>query len=133
MGKQVFANKMAISAKAGGGKLVAAFPDVCNSPPSPPTGPVPVPYPNSAFSKDLKKGTKRVLIGGKPAGVEDSYLQSSPLGNEAATKALGGSLLTHTITGKAYFNAHSMDVMFEGRHVVRHLDLMTSNHASYPP
>lgn len=132
MGKKVFANKMAIAAKAGDGKLIAAFPDVCNSPPAPSAGPVPVPYPNSAFSRDLKKGTKRVLIGGKPVGVEDSYFQTSPLGNEAATKSFGGSLLTHTITGKAYFSAYSMDVTFEGRKVARHLDLMTSNHASYP-
>lgn len=132
MGANVFANNMAISAKAGDGKLIAAFPDTCNSPPSPPTGPLPIPYPNSAFSRDLQKGTKRVQVGGKPVAVEDSYFKTSPLGNEAATKSFGGSLLTHTITGKAYFNGFSMDVTFEGRKVVRHLDLMTSNHASYP-
>ncbi len=132
MGKDVFANKMALAAKAGDGKLISAFPDVCNSPPAPPTGPFPVPYPNSAFSRDLKDGTKRVKIGGKPAGIEGSYLQTSPLGNEAATKSFGGALLSHTTAGKAYYQAHSFDVMFEGRGVVRHLDLMTSNHASYP-
>jgi hypothetical protein len=132
VGKDVFANKMAIAAKAGDGKLIAAFPDVCNGPPAPPTGPMPVPYPNSSFSRDLKGGTKRVKIGGKPAGVDGSYLQTSPLGNEAATKSFGGSLLSHTISGKAYYQAYSFDVMFEGRGVARHLDLMTSNHASYP-
>jgi hypothetical protein len=132
MGKKVFANKMAIAAKAGDGKLIAAFPDVCNSPPSPPTGPVPLPYPNTSLAKDLQAGAKRVRIGGKPAGLESSYFKTSPLGNEAATKSFGGSLLTHTITGKAYFNAWSLDVKIEGKHVPRHLDLMTSNHASYP-
>ncbi|NVB40823.1 DUF4150 domain-containing protein [Pseudenhygromyxa sp. WMMC2535] len=132
MGKQVFANQMAIVAEAGSGKLLGAFPDVCNSPPTPPAGPVPVPYPNSAYGRDLKQGTKRVKIGGKPAGVKGSHLASSPLGDEAATKGLGGSLLSHTITGKAYFCGHSMNVSFEGQPVVRHLDLMTSNHGSYP-
>ncbi len=132
MGKKVFANGMAIAAKAGAGKLIAAFPDVCNSPPSPPAGPVPLPYPNSAFSKDLKAGAKSVKIGGQPAGLESSYFATSPLGDEAATKSFGASLLTHTITGKAYFNAYSLDVKIEGKKVPRHLDLMTSNHASYP-
>ena len=132
MGKKVYANGMAIAAKAGSGKLIAAFPDVCNSPPSPPAGPVPLPYPNTSMSKDLSKGTKRVLIGGKPAGLKDSEFKTSPLGDEAATKSFGGSLLSHTITGAACFAAYSMDVKFEGKSVTRHLDLMTSNHASYP-
>lgn len=132
MGKEVFANGMAISAAAGDGKLIAAFPDVCNSPPPPPAGPVPLPYPNSAFSKDLKDGSKQVSISGKPAGLKRSYFKSSPLGDEAATRSFGGSLLSHTITGKAYFNAYSMDVKIEGDNVPRHLDWMTSNHGSYP-
>ncbi|MBL9106707.1 MAG: DUF4150 domain-containing protein [Myxococcales bacterium] len=132
MGKDVFANGMAISAAAGDGKLIAAFPDVCNSPPSPPAGPLPLPYPNSAFSKDLKDGSKRVSIGGKPAGLKGSHFKSSPLGDEAATRTFGGSLLSHTITGKAYFAAYSMDVKIEGQNAPRHLDLMTSNHGSYP-
>jgi hypothetical protein len=132
MGKNVYANGMAIAAKAGDGKLIAAFPDVCNSPPSPPAGPIPLPYPNTSFSKDLKDGAKSVKIGGKPAGLKSSHFASSPLGDEAATKTFGGSLITHTITGKAYFNAYSMDVKIEGENAPRHLDLMTNNHASYP-
>jgi hypothetical protein len=132
MGKNVFANGMAIAAKAGDGKLIAAFPDVCNSPPSPPAGPIPLPYPNTSFSKDLKDGAKSVKIGGKPAGLEGSHFKTSPLGDEAATKTFGGSLITHTTSGKAYFNAWSMDVKIEGKKTPRHLDLMTNNHASYP-
>ncbi|NMO20362.1 DUF4150 domain-containing protein [Pyxidicoccus fallax] len=130
---KVFANGMAISREAGDGKLIAAFPDVCLSPPPPPAGPVPVPYPNSAFSKDLKKGSKSVTVDGKPLALKDqSFFKSSPLGNEAATRNFGGSVASHTITGKAYFNSWSMDVKVEGKNVTRHLDLMTSNHASYP-
>lgn len=132
MGKKVFANGMEIAHQSGDAKVVAAFPDVCMSPPAPPAGPVPVPYPDSSKASDLKQGTKTVKIGGKPAAVKDSYYQTSPLGDEAATRSFGGSLLTHGITGKTYFAAHSMNVMMEGKPVARHLDLTTSNHSSYP-
>ncbi|WP_075207375.1 DUF4150 domain-containing protein [Archangium violaceum] len=133
MGKKVFANGMEIAHKAGDAKVISAFPDVCLSPPPPPTGPVPVPYPNTSFARDLKQGSTSVTIGGEPLALKGkSYYQSSPLGDEAATRNFGGSVLTHTITGKTYFQAHSMDVMVEGKNVCRHLDITTSNHASYP-
>ena len=133
MSKKVYANGMEIAAKAGAGKVVAAFPDVCPSPPSPPAGPVPVPYPDSSFVKDLKEGSSSVKVGGQPVALRDtSYYQTAPLGNEAATRTFGGSFISHTISGKTYFAAWSMDVQFEGKNVVRHLDLTTSNHGSYP-
>ena len=66
MPNDVFANGMAIACKAGSGKVVAAFPSVCQSPPGPPSGPIPAPYPVSSFSRDLKQGSKGVEIGGKP-------------------------------------------------------------------
>lgn len=133
MGKEVFANGMEIAHKAGDGNVTAAFPDVCLSPPPPPTGPVPVPYPNTSFARDLKNGSTSVKIGGKPLALAGkSFYKSTPLGNEAATRNFGGSVLTHTIIGKTYFQAHSMDVAVEGKTVCRHLDLTTSNHASYP-
>ena len=133
MGKDVYANMMAISCKAGDGKIIAGFPSVCLSPPSPPAGPIPVPYPCSSFSRDLKKGSKSVKIGGKPVALHgQSFFKSSPLGNEACTKSFGMSVVTHQNTGKSYFQASSMDVKFEGKKVCRHLDLTTSNHASMP-
>lgn len=133
MGHEVYANNNEIAGKAGTGKVVAAFPDVCLSPPSPPAGPIPVPYPDTSFSSDLKEGTRSVKLGGKPAAVaQQSYYQPSVLGDEAATKTLGMSVVTHQITGKTYFQAWSMDVRFEGKSVCRHVDLTTSNHASYP-
>ncbi|PRP93199.1 hypothetical protein ENSA5_44660 [Enhygromyxa salina] len=92
-----------------------------------------MPYPNTSHCRDMKAGSKRVKIGGKPVMLADqSYYATSPLGNEAATKSFGGSIVTHTITGKTYFGAWSTDVKFEGKGVCRHLDLTTSNHASYP-
>jgi len=129
----VFANGNAIACKAGDDKVIASMPDVCLSPPSPPAGPLPVPYPNTSFSKDMKEGSKTVEINGQEVMLKDkSYYKTSPLGDEAATNSFGGSVVTHTITGKTYFSAWSMDVKFEGENVDRHLDLTTSNHNPYP-
>jgi hypothetical protein len=133
MGGEVYANSDEIACKAGDGKVIAAFPDVCLSPPSPPAGPIPIPYPNTSFSKDMQNGSKTVMIKDKEIMLKDqSFYQTSPLGDEAATNGLGASVITHVITGKTYFVAWSMDVQFEGQNVDRHLDLTTSNHASQP-
>jgi hypothetical protein len=134
MGCDVYANGNAIACKAGDDKVIAAFPDVCLSPPSPPAGPVPVPYPDTSFSKDMQNGSKTVMIKDKEVMLKDSsFYKTSPLGDEAATNGLGAGVVTHVITGKTYFKAWSMDVKFEGANVDRHLDLTTSNHASDPP
>lgn len=131
MGCEVYANGDEIACKSGDGKVVAAFPDVCLSPPSPPAGPIPIPYPDTSFSKDMQNGSKTVMIKGKEVMLKDqSYYKTSPLGDEAATKTLGQGVVTHVITGKTYFVAWSMDVKFEGENVDRHIDLTTSNHAS---
>ena len=133
MSNEVYVNGNEIACKGGAGKVIAAFPDVCLSPPSPPAGPIPIPYPDTSFSKDMKSGSKTVKIDGKEVGLKNkSFFKTSPLGDEAATRSFGGSVITHTITGKTYFAAWSMDVKVEGYNVPRHLDLTTSNHASYP-
>ncbi|QRK11041.1 DUF4150 domain-containing protein [Archangium violaceum] len=133
MSGKVYANGNEVVRKGGDGKVTAAFPDVCMSPPPPPAGPVPVPYADSSSAKDLKAGSRTVLIAGKEVALQDaSFYQSSPLGNEAATRNFGASVVTHTITGKTYFASWSMDVKVEGKSVVRHMDLTTSNHGSYP-
>jgi hypothetical protein len=82
----------------------------------------------------MQNGSKTVQIGGQEVMLKDqSFYQTSPLGDEAATNSFGGSVVTHKITGKTYFEAWSMDVQFEGQNVDRNLDLTTSNHASPPP
>lgn len=133
MSGDVYANGNEIAHKAGMNKVIAAFPDVCLSPPSPPAGPIPIPYPDTSFSKDLQKGSKNVKIKGKPAALsQQSFYKSSPLGDEAATRSFGANILTHQITGKSYFQMWSMDVVIEGKNACRHLDICTCNHASYP-
>src|SRR3954463_10686135 len=99
MSTGVYANGDAIACKAGDGKVIAAFPDVCLTPPPPPAGPIPVPYPNTSFSKDMKSGSKTVKIKGDEVMLKDSsFYKSSPLGDEAATNGQGAGVVTHGIT-----------------------------------
>ena len=50
MGANVFANGLEVSCEKATNQSLAAMPDICLSPPSPPAGPIPIPYPN--FSSD---------------------------------------------------------------------------------
>ena len=134
MTRNVFAGKWEIAAENGMNKSIARFPDVCMSPPSPPAGPIPIPYPNTSFSNNLKSGSSTVKIGGKGAALaQKSYYKEPVLGNEAATRTFGAAVITHQITGKTYFQSWCMDVKFEGKNVCRHMDMTTSNHGSDPP
>jgi hypothetical protein len=129
MGCKVYANNSEISCKGGANKVIAEFPDVCLSPPSPPAGPIPVPYPDTSFSKDMRNGSRTVKIKKKEIMLKDkSFYKTSPLGDEAATNGLGANVITHTITGKTYCVSWSMDVKVEGENVDRHMDITTSNH-----
>ncbi len=133
MGNNVFANGREISCKAADGKAVCAFPDVCFTPPQTPATPpgVPIPYPNTAFAKDTAKGSKNVKISAKEVMLRDKSHFKTSTGDEAGSTPKKG-ILTGKIKGKAYFNSWSMNVKIEGQNVVRHLDLTTHNHGSYP-
>jgi hypothetical protein len=132
MANDVFANGRDVSCKTAEGKSIASFPDVCLSPPSPPAGPVPIPYPNTGMASDTTDGSKTVLIGGQEVMLKDKSCFQKSTGDEAATKSQGMGVVTHQITGKVYFKSWSMDVMIECENAVRHLDLMTHNHMSDP-
>lgn len=133
MGNNVFANGREVSCKAANGKSIGAFPDVCLTPPAPPAGPLPIPYPNTAVASDCSGGSKSVKIGGREAMLKNKSYFKKSTGDEAATKSQGMGVVTHQIRGKAYFASWSMDVQIEGNNAVRHLDLMTHNHGSDPP
>jgi hypothetical protein len=133
MGSTVYANSNSICCKDGDGKIIASFPDVCLSPPTPPAGPIPIPYPVSSFSSDTENGSTTVKVAGQPIMLKDKSYFSKCTGDEAATKTLGMGVMSHNITGKVYFAAWSMDVKVEGLNVDRHLDLTTSNHMSPNP
>ena len=133
MANQVYANMMEVSCKAAAGKSVCAMPDVCFTPPQTPATPtgVPIPYPNTGMASDCTEGSRTVSISGQEVMLKNkSYFQKST-GDEAGCAPKKG-IVTSKITGKVYFNSWSMDVIVEGENVVRHLDLTTHNHASFP-
>jgi len=132
MSNEVYANGMEVACKAAAGKSICAFPDVCLTPPPPPAGPLPIPYPNTGMASDTDGGSKTVQISGQEVMIKDSSSFKQSTGDEAATKGQGMSVVTHQIQGKCYYTAWSMDVKIEGENAVRHLDMMTHNHASGP-
>lgn len=134
MANNVFANGMELACKAGSGKTICAFPDVCFTPPDkvPPTPPgIPIPYPNTGSASDTTKGSKKVKISNKEIMLKNKSYFKKSMGDEAGAAQKKG-VLTSKNTGKVYFNAWSMDVKVEGKNVDRHLDLTTNNHASVP-
>lgn len=130
MQTHVYANDREICSKAADGKSMAAFPDVCWSPPGPPAGPVPLPYPNTTFAADLTNGTKTVFICNTEVAQKDKSYFATSTGDEPATTAFAKGINTGALKGKAYFTSWSMDVKAEGLNVARHIDMMTHNHAS---
>ncbi|TCO70540.1 DUF4150 domain-containing protein [Rhodovulum euryhalinum] len=127
----VFANGLEISGKAVQAQTIAAFPDVCMTPPENPATPpgVPVPYPNFAMAGDTEKGTSTVKIKGKIVNLKNKSDMSRTSGDEAGCAAKKGVVSSKNM-GKSYFNAWSANVKFEGEPVVRMSDLTTNNHAS---
>ncbi len=67
MANEVYANNMEVACKAGQGKSICAFPDVCFTPPQTPATPpgVPIPYPNTGMDSDTTDGSKTVQISGQ--------------------------------------------------------------------
>jgi hypothetical protein len=133
MANDVFANGREISCKAASGKSIAAFPDVCFTPPQTPPMPlgIPIPYPNTAFAKHTSKGSKKVKISGKEVMLKNRSFFKTSTGDEPGRAPKKG-ILTSKIKGKAYFKSWSMDVKIEGANVVRHMDITTHNHGSPP-
>ncbi len=118
----VYANMRTIIHKGDGLVQTAPVPDVCKTPS--PGGPVPIPYPNIAKDSDLAKGTKKVKIKGKSVALKTSNLSTST-GDEAGTA--GGGIVSSKTKGKLTWTVASVDVKFEGKGVVRFLDVTMHN------
>lgn len=127
----VFANGLEISGKAVQAQTIAAFPDVCFTPPQTPATPpgVPIPYPSFGVASDTENGTGKVLIGNKTVNIKNKSDISRTSGTEAGCAPKKG-IITSKNTGKKYFNSWSNNVKFEGEPVIRFTDLATHNHAS---
>lgn len=124
----VYANGREVSGKATPNKTIASFPDVCMSPPSPPAGPVPLPYPVTSMASKTSDGTRSVKIKRKEIGKKNSSNYTKCDGNQPATKSFGAGVISHQLTGKTRFQAYSFDVMLEKGGAERFMDLTTSNH-----
>jgi len=128
MKTNVFANDNEICCKASDGKSCLPPMDVCMSPPGPAAGPIPIPYPNTTFAKDLANGSTTVFVCSTAIALKDVSYFSTSTGNEPATQQFKKGIATSVIKGKAYFTNWSSDVKVEGLNVCRHFDLMTHNH-----
>jgi hypothetical protein len=127
----VFANGLEISGKAVQAKTLAAFPDVCFTPPQTPATPpgVPIPYPSFGMASDTENGTGTVFIGGKTVNIKNKSGEKKTTGTEAGSSPKKG-IITSKDTGKNYFHKWSNNVKFEGEPVIRFSDLATHNHAT---
>ena len=130
METNVYINGREASSRASDGKSAGAFPDPCWSPPPPPTGPIVVPYSNTAYARDLQNGTATVFICKSMVAQKDRSYFSTSQGDEPATPGFQKGVSSGVIKGKAYFKSWSPNVKFEGLEVPRHEDLMTHNHGS---
>ncbi len=125
MASKVNVNNRTIVHKASDG-VASAFPDVCKTPS--PGGPIPIPYPNVAQSKDTAQGSKKVTAEGNPIMLQGSTFSTST-GDEAGS---AGGVASSTTKGKAEFVNYSFDVKIEGKCVPRMGDMMVQNKGSAP-
>jgi hypothetical protein len=103
--------------KGSDGVSTATLPDVCKTPS--PGGPVPVPYPNVAFSSDLANGSTTVKAdGGKMIAVKGSEFRRST-GDEPGT---AGGVKSNTFAKEATWLTYSFDVKIDGRNACRLTD-----------
>ncbi len=128
METHVYANDNEFCSQAADGQSVV-FPDVCHTPPKPKKIGIPLPYPNTAFARDLANGSTTVFVCGTPIAKKDSSFLSTSIGDDPATFVFKKGVASGTIKGKAYFVDWSPNVKVEGLNVDRHIDPMTHNHS----
>ena len=94
-----------------GSGMCMAMPDVCKTP-TPPVGPVPIPYPNIAQLAMANPGTcaMKVLIVNKPAATMQTIIMLSS-GDEPG---VAGGVVSSLFIGPAQFKLGSTVVMIEG-------------------
>jgi hypothetical protein len=130
----VYANGLEVSCKVQANKVIAAFPDVCFTPPENPATPpgIPVPYPTFGFDDDTDKGTGSVKIGDKTISQKNKSHYTKTTGTEAGCAAKKG-VINSKNTGKKYCRAWSPNVKAEKLAISRFSDITTNNHASSDP
>lgn len=111
-------NDLTLCHKNSSGWVKSTLPDVCKSPVDP------VPYTNTAYSKDLEDGTTTVLSNGDAmCGILGSRFFPS-YDDEPGT---GGGVISGVNQHQATWLSWSPDVFFEGKPVTRLTDKMLMN------
>src|SRR5262245_2204441 len=116
-------NGLSLCHKGSGGVSKATLPDVCKTPPVP----VPVPYPNIAYSRDLAKGTTTVFADG---GNSIAHLPSEFAVSTGDEPGTAGGVVSGTFMKEATWLTFSADVRIEGQNACRLTDKMFHNHCN---
>lgn len=118
MQETVSINGLTLCHKHSDGWVRSTLPDVCKSPDKP------VPYTNTAYARDLDKGTTTVFShGGAMNGIKGSEFYRS-FGDEPGT---GGGVKSGVQLDRATWLSWSPNVFMEGRNVTRLTDRMLLN------
>ena len=127
----VFANGLEVACVKQSNRILAAFPDVCFTPPENPATPpgTPVPYPSFSFDSDTEKGTGSVKIDGETVTQKNLSRYKKSSGTEAGRAAKKG-LVSSNNTGREEAHAWSTNVKMDGEPVSRFGDIGTNNHSS---
>lgn len=118
-------NNLSLCHQGSGGVSTATLPDVCKTPT--PGGPVPMPYPNIAFSRDLARGTRTITADGGHMCANYGSRFSRSTGDAPGT--LGG-VKSGTVGAEATWITYSFDVRLEGKGACRLTDKMFHNRAN---
>ncbi|MCH9683094.1 MAG: DUF4150 domain-containing protein [Deltaproteobacteria bacterium] len=111
--------------RASGGVSAATAPDVCLTPA--PNGPIPIPYPNISFSKDLAKGSKTVFADGGHSCANKGSEFAVSIGDEPGT---AGGVKSGTHQKESTWITYSPDVFIEGQNACRLTDKKFQNHGN---
>lgn len=122
MGVTVNVNGLSLVHKGSGGISIATVPDVCKTPS--PGGPVPIPYPNITFSRDLMKGTTTVAADGGNMVAIDGSESFVSTGDEPGVV---GGVKSGVNLQKSTWLTWSLDVRIEAKGACRLTDKKLHN------
>ncbi len=122
MSSSIIINGLTLVHAKSGGRVTSTIPDICLTPAG--SSIVPIPYTNTAFSKDLKKGTDTIFADGSLTAATKASEFYKSIGDEAGTKK---GIKSGTIKDKATWVSWSPNVFLEGKNACRLSDKMLLN------
>jgi RHS repeat-associated protein len=107
---------MAIATTGSGHMCPGPTPAMSLCPPTPPAGPVPMPFAYIARSATATSTSDKLKVGGNPVLTKDSVMDVDPPGNQPS-QPTGGDVLTHAVVGKCHVFTGSSKVTAGGKGV----------------